>query len=79
MHIVAAERLGVPQDGRHAFTLLRDGGVIDDNLTVRLQAMVGFRNIAIHQYQDINVTIVQRILEERLGDFTEFTRAVLSR
>jgi uncharacterized protein YutE (UPF0331/DUF86 family) len=78
MHVVAARRLGVPQDTRNAFALLKDGGVLGESLMVRLQAMVGFRNIAIHEYQQIQVSIVQRILDERLGDFIEFTQAVMS-
>lgn len=79
MHVVAAERLGVPQDARNAFALLKQGGVISESLMARLQAMVGFRNIAVHEYVQLQLPILRRILDERLGDFTEFTRAVMSR
>lgn len=79
MHVVAASRLGVPQDARNAFALLKDAGFIDESLMVRLQAMVGFLNIAIREDQQIQLAIVQRILDERLGDFTEFTQAVMAK
>jgi uncharacterized protein YutE (UPF0331/DUF86 family) len=39
--------------------------------------MVGFRNIAIHDYQQLNLDIVQSIVEHRLSDFTTFTERVL--
>jgi len=38
--------------------------------------MVGFRNIAIHRYQDISLAILQRILEDHLGDFETFLDVV---
>jgi uncharacterized protein YutE (UPF0331/DUF86 family) len=42
-----------------------------------LQRMVGFRTIAIHDYQQLNLDIVQSIVEYRLSDFTAFTERVL--
>jgi uncharacterized protein YutE (UPF0331/DUF86 family) len=43
-------------------------GVIDPGLADRLRRMVGFRNIAIHEYQSVNPDIVEGIVENRLGD-----------
>ena len=39
--------------------------------------MVGFRNIAVHDYQAINIDIVQQIIEKNLNDFKEFTKKIL--
>ena len=39
--------------------------------------MVGFRNIAVHDYKALNLDIVQAIVEEHLTDFLEFRRLVL--
>jgi uncharacterized protein YutE (UPF0331/DUF86 family) len=38
--------------------------------------MVGFRNIAVHDYEAIDVTILKRILAERLPDLENFAAAV---
>ena len=38
---------------------------------------VGFCNIAIHDYQQLQLPILRRILDERLGDFNEFTACIL--
>ena len=78
MHVVAQRRLGVPQDARSAFDLLHRESLIDADLARRMKAMVGFRNIAVHDYQQMHVVILQRILAERLGDLTEFGQRVLA-
>lgn len=36
--------------------------------------MVGFRNVAIHDYQKLNLDIVRRIVVEHLDDFLAFAR-----
>ncbi len=42
-----------------------------------MKAMVGFRNIAIHDYQAINLAIIRRIIEDHLSDFEEFIAVIL--
>ena len=41
-----------------------------------MQGMVGFRNIAVHDYQNLNLEIVVAIVEKHLGDFEDFIREV---
>lgn len=77
MHIVAEEKLGIPQNSRDAFELLITGGVIDLPLAKKLQAMVGFRNIAVHDYQAVNLEIVKVIIEKHMDDLQEFIERVL--
>jgi uncharacterized protein YutE (UPF0331/DUF86 family) len=79
MHLVRVEHLGVPQESRDAFTLLAGAGVIDADLADRLQKMVGFRNIAVHDYERLNLQIVRSIVIERLPDFERFCRTALAR
>jgi len=77
MHLVRVHRLGIPQETREAFDLLEAAGRIDTSLAARLKKMVGFRNVAVHDYQKLNLDIVRHILVERLDDFLEFTRLLL--
>ncbi|MED1603260.1 type VII toxin-antitoxin system HepT family RNase toxin [Alkalihalophilus marmarensis] len=77
MHIVSDKRLGLPQTSRDAFDLLEQHKVIDANVSKRLQAMVGFRNIAVHDYQSLNLIIMKEIIEKHLKDFTDFTVQIL--
>jgi uncharacterized protein YutE (UPF0331/DUF86 family) len=77
MHIVAQERLGLPQTSRDAFDMLESTSIIDKEIAKRLKAMVGFRNIAVHDYQTINLNILEQIVEKHLEDFTGFTKQIL--
>jgi|SRR3954454_16143591 uncharacterized protein YutE (UPF0331/DUF86 family) len=77
MHIVAQERLGLPQTSRDAFDMLESSSIIDKEIAKRLKAMVGFRNIAVHDYQIINLNILEQIVEKHLEDFTDFTKQIL--
>ena len=77
MHLVRVHRLGIPQQTREAFDLLETAGRLAPSLAARLKKMVGFRNVAVHDYQKLNLDIVRRILVEHLDDFLEFTRVLL--
>lgn len=77
MHMIAQGKLGLPQTSREAFEMLQNNQVIEEDLATRLKAMVGFRNIAVHDYQGVNLEIVQSIIEKHLADFLEFTKVVL--
>jgi len=73
MHIVRSRSLGVPQQSREAFEMLRLDGLLDEELCRRMQAMVGFRNVAVHDYRKLSMVILRSILDERLGDFRQFS------
>jgi len=77
MHIVSEKKLGIPQNSRDAFEVLCSNGMINIDLMNKLKAMVGFRNIAVHNYQAINLKIVQAIIEKHLGDIREFSEIII--
>ncbi|MEW6064631.1 hypothetical protein P378_06195 [Desulforamulus profundi] len=77
MHFVAEKNLGLPQSSRQAFELLQQNNIIEQDLADRLKAMVGFRNIAVHDYQSINLGILQKIIENHLQDFEHFTNRLI--
>lgn len=76
-HVVRRDRLGVPQGTREIFSLLLQANRIDPGLAETLQRMVGFRNIAVHQYQALQLPILIRVLETHLDDFMAFSRRML--
>jgi uncharacterized protein YutE (UPF0331/DUF86 family) len=73
MHWVSEKGWGLPNSSREAFDFLAEQGVIEISLASRLKAMVGFRNIAVHDYQKMNLDILHEIITKHLGDLTEFT------
>ena len=79
MHVVAEKKLGIPQNSRDAFELLEKNGLIDSQLAQKLKSVVGFRNIAVHNYQSLNLEIVKKIIEYNLKNLTLFGQTVLTR
>src|SRR3990167_7441903 len=57
MHLVAVRRLGVPQESRDAFRLLAERMALPADLAERLEKMVGFRKIAVHDYRKVDLSI----------------------
>ena len=77
MHLVRVWRLGIPEECRDAFSLLKSAGRLDDQLAERLQRMVGFRNVAIHGDQKLNLAIVRAIVDHHLDDLLAFVSLAL--
>jgi uncharacterized protein YutE (UPF0331/DUF86 family) len=77
MHPVRVRRLGIPQETRDPFVFLEQAGLLAATLADRLTKMVGFRSVAIHDYQKLNLDIVQKIVTDHLDDFLAFTRVIL--
>lgn len=78
MHVVAERSLGIPQNSRDGFELLYKNGIISEELNRKLKAMVGFRNIAVHDYQNIDLDIVKKIIELHLDDMKQFASVILN-
>jgi len=77
-HIVKTNNLGLPNTSRELFSMLLDAGIISEDICKQMQGMVGFRNIAVHDYQNLNIEIVVAIVQKHLGDFEGFVREVFS-
>jgi len=71
-HVVASEGLGVPDTVRENFELLKKKGIITADMASRMGKMTGFRNIAIHDYQAIDLKILKSILAKNLRDVEGF-------
>jgi uncharacterized protein YutE (UPF0331/DUF86 family) len=76
-HLVRREKLGVPQSARDVFTLLAQAGWIEPALADDLKRMVGFRNIAVHDYQAMQLPITVRIITFHLDEFLRYSQALL--
>lgn len=76
-HLIRRERLGIPQSARDVFTLLAQAGWIDAVLADKLKRMVGFRNIAVHDYQALQLSITVAVIEKHLDEFLQYSKALL--
>lgn len=78
-HIAASEGLGLASAIRDNFRFLNEAGIIDEILLKKMEAMVGFRNIAVHDYQTLNIEILKSILTGHLRDLEDFYAVILGR
>ena len=76
-HIVAGKNVPPPATMGQTFDVLAELGIISEELAFRMKNAVGFRNIAVHNYEAINWQIVHAIATRHMGDFTDFARSVL--
>ncbi len=75
-HLVAGLNVPPPDTMGQTFDVLAQAGLLDAGLAHNLKKAVGFRNIAVHDYQAINWHIVHSIVKNHLGDFTEMAKVV---
>ena len=74
MHLVKEKKLGIPQESKDAFLMLSEADLLDKELSERLMKMVGFRNIAVHDYKKLNLEIVKSIVNNDLDVFLNFSK-----
>lgn len=78
-HYIRKNKLGIPQTSKENFEILGNNNVITEKLSLRLQGMVGFRNIAVHDYQALNLKIVEKVVEEYIYDSLELAKMILEK
>ena len=78
-HIVSDERLGEPRTNRELFDLLVRGGWLSADEAVPLGNMVGFRNILVHGYVEVDLAVVRDVLDNHLDDLLRFAETVRAR
>ena len=78
-YIVATDRLGTPKSLKDLFIILEQNSFINNEISNKMQKMVGFRNIAVHDYQAIDPKILRKIISDHLKDFEEFYSAIISK
>jgi Uncharacterized conserved protein len=78
-YLIRREHLGVPQSARDVFTLLAQGSWIDTALADSLKRMVGFRDIALHDDQALELPITVAIIEKHLDEILDYSQMVLQK
>lgn len=76
---IAKEGLGLPTTYKQSFEILHKHSLITKESCQKLCSMVGFRNISVHDYEEIKPAIVHSIVKNHLNDFEEFYTVILNR
>jgi len=77
-HLIASRDIPAPSTMGQAFEALASIGLISPALASRMKKAVGFRNIAIHNYDAIDWHIVHSICQRNLDDFRDFAACILN-
>lgn len=70
-HIVSDEHLGEPRTNAELFSLLSRHGWISTELATRLARMAGFRNLLVHAYDDVDLSIVEEVARVHVADLLD--------
>ena len=76
--VIIEEGIEKPESGQEVSSLLFKKGIISEDLFTRLEGLVGFRNILVHEYGKIDHKRTYHFLEERLEDFEFFKKEILN-
>lgn len=77
-HVISEHNLPSPETMGKTFQILQQANIIDAITAENLQKAVGFRNIAVHNYQRINWLIVHIIVNKHMSDFSKFAKQIYS-
>lgn len=74
--LIRKRRLGIPTESRDSFTILVRERLLEPESGARLEKMVGFRNLAVHRYRELDMKIVEVVIRDRLDDLLAFAETV---
>ena len=76
-YIVKKYKLGIPKSSKEIFEILEKEIIINKSLSENLQKMVGFRNLAIHEYTKLKLEVIEYIIRERIFNCLEFQKRII--
>ena len=77
-YMVSVRKLGMAQTKAELFELLYINKLIDKEMANNLKNMVAFRNIAVHDYKNVETEIVIEVIEKHLENLKEFARKMIA-
>ena len=76
-HIIADSPEAAPATMGESFSILEKLNIIDEGTATSMKKAVGFRNVAVHDYDEIDWAIVFAIGTKHLLVFRQFARQVM--
>jgi len=78
-YVVSKKHFGTPKSIKDLFHILEQNQWLQHELSSKMQKMVGFRNIAVHDYQAIDPEILKSVLSHHLKDLEEFYTVIIKK
>ena len=76
--IIRQRKLGLAKEYRDIFDLLQQHKIIPKELASELKKMVGFRNLAVHEYAKLDLALVKYIIQHRVDQLLVFARLLMT-
>jgi uncharacterized protein YutE (UPF0331/DUF86 family) len=76
-HVISDEELGVAGSTNEMFYMLQENGYLTPELTEKMVAAVGFRNLVVHEYGKIDLAKIYQIANEGIDDVEEYLRTMM--
>jgi len=74
--IISEKGFGMPSDSKDSIRKLAENQVLPASLSTRLEELVGFRNLLVHQYGRVDDSRSYSFLTMELKDFYEFIEII---
>jgi len=78
-HVISDEGLGLPASTNEMFYMLQENGYIPQELTEKMVAAAGFKNLVVHEYAKVDLEEVYRISQYHVDDLIEFLQALFKK
>jgi len=78
-HIISEEELGIAGSTNEMFYILQENGYLSPELTENMVAAVGFRNLVVHEYGNIELRQVYQIAHQDIDDMESFLKAIIKK
>ncbi len=74
--IISEKGFERPEDYRSVFLILGKQGIIPMDFAEYFSVAAGFRNVLVHIYEEVDSSLLDVFLTERLGDFDKFAKYI---
>jgi len=74
LHLISAKGEPAPTSYKAAFLRAGEMGIISEDLSRSLALSAGLRNILVHEYEEIDYSLVHKSIPVAIRDFTVFIR-----
>jgi len=77
MHVIANTDATTPQTMSESFSTLINLGVINKETGIKMRKSVGFRNIAVHSYSELDLDLTFKIAVKHLEDYKSYINQII--
>ncbi len=77
-HIISDSGYRIPKSYADTFKVLQEENILEKELFETMEKIAKFRNIVVHNYGNIDASIVVNILKRHLDDFLTYKNAIIN-